>query len=70
MVSKRATFVEETIPFKTLINSTLSSLLVHCMSLFDIPKSVVLRPEKVQRDFRLRKRGFGQQTLSNKLVSS
>ena len=36
---------------QTLIISTLSSLLIYCMSLFVIPNREVARLEKIQRDF-------------------
>ena len=36
---------------RTLIKSTLSNLSIYFMSLFVIPKRVVIRLEKIQRDF-------------------
>ncbi|RVW96306.1 putative ribonuclease H protein [Vitis vinifera] len=35
----------------TLIRSTLSSMPIYCMSLFQMPRSVSLRLERIQRDF-------------------
>ena len=46
----------------TLINSTLSSFSIYFMSLFNIPRKVKLRLEKVQRDF-LRRRELEEKCI-------
>ena len=51
----------------TLIRSTLSSMPIYLMSLLQIPRVVILRLEKIQRDFFMGRRSFGEKASSSKL---
>ena len=52
----------------TLIRSTLSSMPIYCMSLFQMPRSVCSRLERIQRDFLWGGGGLGKEASFSGMV--